>query len=423
MAAVAACTKPNPAACCVDQSTCKAADLPGPKDCGGGLVCVNNACVAPTGSAQCGANADCPATMPICTSANVCIQCQTGTDCSGTTPVCDVPTNSCVACTSDDDCSSSVCNEDTGACVSADAIAYASPTGPATADCQQTTPCSIATAVATATAGTGRDTVRLLPGDYMTNIEVFGGTPIKIVGTGAHVIESQTTPDPSIYVRNGANVTIRDLKAEELYIDGATTVLSMRRVTFLSTTQYNVMGDGHASLDDVSFADVLSVGDGTYLMDRVNVATAMTIAPGVRVSATITNSILGAIDLASANTYDVAVSLSTIYGKDGLNDDNFTVQGSFAVTDSIIVSTHNANAAICSSCAITNCILQPQPTAIPGNRVADPKFVNALAGDFHLQAVSPAIDGATNTTVDHDYDGLHRPQGSASDIGAFERAP
>jgi hypothetical protein len=51
----------------------------------------------------------------------------------------------------------------------------------------------------------------------------------------------------------------------------------------------------------------------------------------------------------------------------------------------------------------------------------DPKFVNAAAHDFHLQANSPAIDaGATLREVITDCEGVRRPQGKAYDMGAHE---
>jgi parallel beta-helix repeat protein len=53
---------------------------------------------------------------------------------------------------------------------------------------------------------------------------------------------------------------------------------------------------------------------------------------------------------------------------------------------------------------------------------ADPKFVSASGGDFHLQSTSPAINaGTTLTEVAKDFDGVSRPQGGSYDIGAFER--
>jgi parallel beta-helix repeat protein len=54
----------------------------------------------------------------------------------------------------------------------------------------------------------------------------------------------------------------------------------------------------------------------------------------------------------------------------------------------------------------------------------DPKFMNASGRDFRLQQGSPAIDtGTTISVVNADLTGLQRPQGGASDIGAFEWSP
>jgi hypothetical protein len=51
----------------------------------------------------------------------------------------------------------------------------------------------------------------------------------------------------------------------------------------------------------------------------------------------------------------------------------------------------------------------------------DPLFVNAAGDDFHLGAGSPAIDtGEARPDVPADHDGIARPQGAGSDIGAFE---
>ncbi len=51
----------------------------------------------------------------------------------------------------------------------------------------------------------------------------------------------------------------------------------------------------------------------------------------------------------------------------------------------------------------------------------DPLFVNLGSNDLHLQASSPAKDkGVTISNLTTDFDGIHRPQGSAYDIGAYE---
>jgi hypothetical protein len=50
-------------------------------------------------------------------------------------------------------------------------------------------------------------------------------------------------------------------------------------------------------------------------------------------------------------------------------------------------------------------------------------FVNAAGDDYHLAAGSPAIDtGASIGAVTTDRDGVSRPQGTAYDVGAVERA-
>ena len=53
----------------------------------------------------------------------------------------------------------------------------------------------------------------------------------------------------------------------------------------------------------------------------------------------------------------------------------------------------------------------------------DPKFVDPANDDYHLQLGSPAVDAGTNSSVTADMDGIHRPQGTGYDIGAYEFAP
>jgi len=61
---------------------------------------------------------------------------------------------------------------------------------------------------------------------------------------------------------------------------------------------------------------------------------------------------------------------------------------------------------------------------LSNNLTTDPKFVNAEAGDFGLEAGSPAIDAGMTlkTEVPNDFTGKKRPEGAAYDIGAFEGA-
>src|SRR3989344_114577 len=71
---------------------------------------------------------------------------------------------------------------------------------------------------------------------------------------------------------------------------------------------------------------------------------------------------------------------------------------------------YNNDQSITTSCTQSN------------NLTSNPKFVNAGAGDFHLQSNSSAIKAGYNvgSAVPTDKDGVSRPQGSAYDIGAYE---
>lgn len=54
--------------------------------------------------------------------------------------------------------------------------------------------------------------------------------------------------------------------------------------------------------------------------------------------------------------------------------------------------------------------------------IAAAGFVNAAAGDYHLLAASPAVNAGRNTGLfpAFDYDGVSRPQGANTDLGAYE---
>lgn len=54
---------------------------------------------------------------------------------------------------------------------------------------------------------------------------------------------------------------------------------------------------------------------------------------------------------------------------------------------------------------------------------ANPLFVNLSSEDYRLSSGSPAIDAGASGVTTSDYNGVARPQGSRSDIGAFEYSP
>jgi PKD repeat protein len=54
------------------------------------------------------------------------------------------------------------------------------------------------------------------------------------------------------------------------------------------------------------------------------------------------------------------------------------------------------------------------------SRNANPLFDNPAGGDFHLQTNSPAIDAGVYVSLNRDHEGTSVPQGSNTDIGAYE---
>jgi hypothetical protein len=61
------------------------------------------------------------------------------------------------------------------------------------------------------------------------------------------------------------------------------------------------------------------------------------------------------------------------------------------------------------------------PSFLSASLSGDPAFVAAASHDFHLTASSAAVDHGKATAARTDIDGSPRPQGSAFDIGAYER--
>lgn len=105
-----ACTKQNPEACCTTQEDCAAIGLPIGTDCGDGLTCIGNSCVA---TSFCQAASDCPSQTPQCGPDGVCVECLESTECGE--QVCS-PAGQCVACMSNDECADGFCVE--GSCKS-----------------------------------------------------------------------------------------------------------------------------------------------------------------------------------------------------------------------------------------------------------------------------------------------------------------
>src|SRR5207249_5155258 len=77
------------------------------------------------------------------------------------------------------------------------------------ADCSLATPCSMTHAVAALTAV--RNTIRMLPGSYPTQVELTASGTATLIGVGA-TITDPPAGSGGVHVANGTEVTVRGLQ-------------------------------------------------------------------------------------------------------------------------------------------------------------------------------------------------------------------
>ncbi len=94
----------------------------------------------------------------------------------------------------------------------------------------------------------------------------------------------------------------------------------------------------------------------------------------------------------------------------------------------MFVTTGSAVSTDGTACTFSYDLMTPQPVALTNvdhvTKGVQPKFKDVANGDYHLLLGSPAIDTADpSASLDHDFDGIKRPQGAQRDMGAFEYKP
>lgn len=452
LGALSACKTANPAICCVSRADCDSIGISEPmRSCSDGLICSNNACTEPA----CELDIDCGQDAPYCSPAQTCVACLDETHCSGSTPVCDA-SGTCRGCFVDEDCGSNVCDFDSGACVPASAVVYASPSGSEGTSCSQTEPCSITRAFSVANAA--RQVVKLAAGVYPANLVVakrllvhgFGATltaaqgntltvqdtaRLRILGlTIVNSADGFISTSLGIYCISSTGTETPMLELEDVIVDGRRQPFWMNQCTAkvvrssvisLSTSDsYTFLaGDGAtASFDRVLFQG----GGGVFGLGSSTVQ--------------ITNSIIdrqsgpdGAIGAFSGSF--MKLSFSTVIdsvlncGTEVASCTGATLRGLCA--DNLVIA-NSSNGAPANTVTGTNCefsysLIFPQVTAVPGanNKLGvQPRLKDPGNGDYRLLADSPAVDAADPAiTGTADFDGTSRPQNGRSDLGAFELVP
>jgi hypothetical protein len=406
---------------------------------------------APSG---CTSDPGCSGATPVCDlETKMCVQCS-GSDaaaCTGMTPICGSD-DMCEACTSHSQCASDVCLPD-GSCSSGSNVAYVSGSGSDNTTCSQASPCSsVADGLATArpyikitgtideqvTIASQNVTMLADPGATLTSssngviLTVNGSSQVSIydfVITGASgtstgigiSIPAATTSSVSL-VR--ASVT----QSQYIGISASSGALSAVQSTLSGNTGGGISASG-ATVSITRSTITGNSGGGISLS-----STPFTIVNNFIVQNGSPSSLLGGIDLASvATTGAHQLDFNTITANDGGSTVNSGINCGTVTSavnfDSNIVygnTTSGGGKQLGGSinCTATYSDFGPDTVTGSGNISSDPLFVNAATGNYHLGSGSPCIDVADpNATLDVDFDGDTRPQGSGRDIGADEYKP
>lgn len=440
---------PNPGVCCTSDAECAQLGGIAPRGCPDGFVCRELLCE----EATCASHLDCPDLLPVCDGAAAsCTGCTNLEDCAARPgiPVCDPESGACRGCETDSDCPSEACEVDSGECLDENQILYASPTGMELDKCSHLEPCSISRAITIASADHQAVTIRMLPGTYITPIQISSGT-MNLLGSGA-ILRPIVFDQDALRVQGTANVKIHQLEIDghspaSLNLVGVRcegTATSTPRLDLRSSTIHPFIAVKHAELEIQSSL----VGFTLTLQDRATVAVdrsrfrstrglpAKIDTSGKNYNLRVTNSIFQDFDVTPMQAQDLS-DTSTFY----MGHNTFSAAHSlrcktgaqlrFSIFENNILFSTSTGPAVsmepAHSCAFLGNLAYPQDVPLDGpNLVAPPSFVDHLTGDFRLSPDSPAIDTALpnpDADLNHDFTGGPRPVGPAKDIGAYEFRP
>lgn len=454
-----ACTKPNPNRCCTDEADCAAAELPAGSTCVAGLVCRGNQCIAE----PCTVSSECEAGAPYCVAelcAEACSEdtqcpgfgqmanarfCEDGAchecrvdmngDCTAALPVCDQ--GSCRACRVHSECASGICTSD-GSCADPSTIAVVDPAGSPTSEYTEALACTLSRALSLTPV---RRYILVRPGTYTsTNALLVTGGQRALIGGVPMPTLTRSTPGPIVSIDMGTDVLFENVR-----IAGATGNTQLQGwgiecvdppVGPRTVRLVDVAIEQNAS--DGIFARTCAIhvlrstfrdngGDGLQLIDSNGTIDRTVITGNERGAVnfdsglfTMTNSFVYR-NKGGINFY------STIAGNkfefNTIVDNTGDSVAGFACNSGNVPSSHPNNIIARNTPANTYSATCTFPSSIVEDDVSPLRFKSPDVPpyDYHLTAGSSAIDVATQSTLDHDFDG--QPRSGPRDVGADEFVP
>lgn len=463
LAFVAACTKPNPNRCCTDEADCTASSIPVGSTCDDGLLCRGHQCiaipctsstacdlsapycVAEACSEQCNGDEQCPGfgqDVAYCVG-TTCVECRASADCGPTIPVCE--TGACRACAAHVECGSGVCKPD-GSCAAVGEIAFVEVSGSDSADCSRGSPCkTIERATSLVPA---REFIAIGGGTYpSTAARTLSGKRYLLGTSSVPPIITRSTGGP-IFSLDGAV----DARLEHVELSGATAasgdgyalkcargggapVVALYDVTLRSNASGGVFSSGCTVNIERSRATqnagiAFELIDSTASIDRCLIAEnygGIVLDAGIY---SVTNSFV----VRNHNPSGFGSGV-TIFSTSPGNRIEFNTIADNTDTSTNVVKGIQCDLSMSTSFPNNIVVRNEQQTAgpnciFPGSVVSDSnvaplnlKSPDAAPYDYHLTAGSIAIDAATVSTLDHDFDGDARPNGGQRDVGADELVP
>ena len=274
-------------------------------------------------------------------------------------------------------------------------------------------PGQYATIQAAINAAADNSVINVAPGVYNENLNTGTKMMISVVGTGgaaATIIDGGNVA-PIITVGNNTKmpnmpVVLNGFTLQNGYsatTGGVTTLATGSTLTITnSIVRNNHAGSGAA----------FAVTGGTLKINNSVISNNTAVSAGgafyaVSGSTTLTNNTI------AANVAAEGASINQLYGA-GIGGANNIVYGN--LKDDGTANYPVINGPITATFTYSD--VEGGLTGT-GNINADPLFVDAAAGNFQLAAGSPAIDAA-QAGITTDITGIARPQGAATDMGAYE---